>query len=69
MNAVNINVNVHPSAVIDIGAKIGQGSRIWHFTHVCAGAKIGKNVSIGQGEQELISGLNANVAAVSVNAI
>ena len=49
MNAVNINVNVHPSAVIDVGAKIGQGSRIWHFTHVCAGAKIGKNVSIGQG--------------------
>ena len=49
MTAVNINVNVHPSAVIDVGATIGQGSRIWHFTHVCAGAKIGKNVSIGQG--------------------
>ncbi len=49
MNAININVKVHPSAVIDAGAKIGEGSRIWHFTHISAEAKIGKNVSIAQG--------------------
>lgn len=49
MNAVHINVNVHPSAVVDSGARIGKGSRIWHFAHICAGANIGKNVSIGQG--------------------
>lgn len=38
----------HPSAIIDDGATIGEGSRIWHFTHICGGAKIGKDVSIGQ---------------------
>lgn len=44
-----MNINVHPSAIVDTGAIIGEGSRIWHFTHICAGAKIGANVSIGQG--------------------
>ena len=39
---------VHESAIIDDGAQIGEGSRIWHFVHVCAGAKIGKEVSLGQ---------------------
>jgi UDP-2-acetamido-3-amino-2,3-dideoxy-glucuronate N-acetyltransferase len=39
---------VHPSAIIDVGAQIGDGSRVWHFVHVCAEAKIGRNVSLGQ---------------------
>ena len=39
---------IHPSAIVDEGAQIGDGSRVWHFTHVCAGAKIGRNVSLGQ---------------------
>ena len=39
---------VHPSAIIDDGAVIGAGSRIWHWVHVCAGARIGKGVSLGQ---------------------
>lgn len=39
---------VHPSAFIDDGANIGEGSCIWHFSHISAGAKIGKNVSLGQ---------------------
>jgi UDP-2-acetamido-3-amino-2,3-dideoxy-glucuronate N-acetyltransferase len=30
------------------GAQIGEGSRVWHFAHVCAGARIGKGVSLGQ---------------------
>ena len=38
----------HPSAIVDDGAQIGEGSRIWHFVHVCAGARIGKGVSLGQ---------------------
>lgn len=38
----------HPSAVVDDGAQIGEGSRIWHFVHVCAGARIGRRVSLGQ---------------------
>lgn len=38
----------HPSAVVDEGAQIGADSRIWHFTHVSAGAQIGNGVSLGQ---------------------
>jgi UDP-2-acetamido-3-amino-2,3-dideoxy-glucuronate N-acetyltransferase len=38
----------HPTAIIDDGATIGNNSRIWHFSHVCAGARIGKEVSLGQ---------------------
>jgi UDP-2-acetamido-3-amino-2,3-dideoxy-glucuronate N-acetyltransferase len=41
-------VSIHPSAIVDQGAQIGDGSRIWHFAHVCGGAKIGRNVSLGQ---------------------
>ncbi|SFQ42187.1 UDP-2-acetamido-3-amino-2,3-dideoxy-glucuronate N-acetyltransferase [Geopseudomonas sagittaria] len=38
----------HPSAIVDDGAQIGEGSRVWHFVHVCGGARIGKGVSLGQ---------------------
>jgi len=38
----------HPTAVIDDGAEIGDGSKIWHFVHICGGAKIGQYVSLGQ---------------------
>ncbi|MDR5616626.1 acyltransferase [Arsenophonus sp.] len=38
----------HPSAIIDEGAQIGNGTRVWHFVHVCGGAVIGENVSLGQ---------------------
>jgi UDP-2-acetamido-3-amino-2,3-dideoxy-glucuronate N-acetyltransferase len=43
-----MNYTVHPSAIVDEGAQIGDGSRVWHFVHVCAGATIGKGVSLGQ---------------------
>ena len=39
---------IHPTAIVDDGAQIGEGSRVWHWVHVCAGAKIGKSVSLGQ---------------------
>lgn len=38
----------HDSAIVDDGAVVGEGSRIWHFTHVCAGARIGRGVVLGQ---------------------
>ncbi|MCB2261924.1 MAG: acetyltransferase [Candidatus Thiosymbion ectosymbiont of Robbea hypermnestra] len=38
----------HETAVIDAGARIGAGSRIWHWVHICAGARVGKEVSLGQ---------------------
>jgi UDP-2-acetamido-3-amino-2,3-dideoxy-glucuronate N-acetyltransferase len=40
---------VHPSAIVDEGAVLGAGTRVWHFAHVCAGARVGENCSLGQG--------------------
>jgi UDP-2-acetamido-3-amino-2,3-dideoxy-glucuronate N-acetyltransferase len=39
---------IHPSAIVDDGARIGEGSRVWHFVHICGGARIGRGVSLGQ---------------------
>lgn len=38
----------HPTSVIDDGAEIGEGTKVWHFSHVQPGSKIGKNCSLGQ---------------------
>lgn len=38
----------HPSAIVDEGATIGDGTRIWHFVHVSPGARIGERCSLGQ---------------------
>ena len=38
----------HESAIVDEGAEIGDGSRIWHFVHVSTGARIGRDVVLGQ---------------------
>ena len=43
-----MSVTIHPTAIIDDGAQIGDGTRIWHWVHVCAGALIGADVSLGQ---------------------
>ncbi|HKW85051.1 MAG TPA: N-acetyltransferase, partial [Burkholderiaceae bacterium] len=42
-------LQAHPSAIVDAGAQIGDGTRIWHFVHVSAGARIGAGCSLGQG--------------------
>ena len=42
------SLKIHPSAVVDEGAVVGDGTAIWHFSHVCAGAVIGKSCSLGQ---------------------
>lgn len=39
---------VHPTSTVDEPAEIGEGTRIWHFTHIMSGARIGKNCIIGQ---------------------
>ena len=41
-------VRVHETAIVDAGAQIGSGSRIWHWTHICGKARIGENCSLGQ---------------------
>jgi UDP-2-acetamido-3-amino-2,3-dideoxy-glucuronate N-acetyltransferase len=38
----------HSSTIVDDGAQIGDESRVWHYSHICGGARIGKSVSIGQ---------------------
>ena len=39
---------IHETAIIDEGAQIGEATRVWHFVHVCSGAKIGRYCSLGQ---------------------
>lgn len=39
---------IHPSAIVDEGATLGVDTRVWHFSHVCAGARIGAGCSLGQ---------------------
>jgi UDP-2-acetamido-3-amino-2,3-dideoxy-glucuronate N-acetyltransferase len=41
-------VVIHSSAIVDDGAQIGAGSRVWHFVHISAGAVIGERCSFGQ---------------------
>lgn len=41
-------MNKHETAIVDDGAQIGENTRLWHWTHVCAGARIGKGCSLGQ---------------------
>lgn len=36
------------SAIVDDGATLGEGTKVWHFSHVCSGATIGEGCSIGQ---------------------
>ncbi|MCE2917853.1 MAG: acyltransferase [Rubrivivax sp.] len=40
--------SIHPSAIVDAGAVIGDDSRVWHFAHICSGARIGRGCSFGQ---------------------
>lgn len=42
------NYTAHPSAVIDEGCEIGNGTKIWHFCHIMSNCKIGENCNIGQ---------------------
>ena len=44
----NINYWSHESAIIDDGATLGEGTKVWHFSHVCSGATIGEGCSLGQ---------------------
>jgi UDP-2-acetamido-3-amino-2,3-dideoxy-glucuronate N-acetyltransferase len=39
---------IHSTAIVDEGAQIGEGTRVWHWVHVCGRARIGKGCSLGQ---------------------
>ena len=43
-----MNYWCHESAIIDNGATLGEGTKVWHFSHVCSGAVIGERCSLGQ---------------------
>ena len=54
----------HETAVIDSGATIGMGTRIWHFTHIMSGAVIGEHCNLGQNvmvESGVVLGNNVKV--------
>jgi UDP-2-acetamido-3-amino-2,3-dideoxy-glucuronate N-acetyltransferase len=54
----------HPTAVIDEGCEIADGTKIWHFSHIMTGCKIGKNCNLGQNvvvSPEVILGNNVKV--------
>ena len=46
--SIHPSVSIHESAIVDAGATIGKDSRVWHFVHICAEAKIGERCSMGQ---------------------
>jgi len=55
---------VHPTAVIDDNVVIGDGTKVWHFSHIMSGATIGKNCNLGQNvvvSPEVILGDNVKV--------
>ncbi len=39
---------IHSTAIVDAGATIGEDTRVWHWVHVCAGARIGSSCTLGQ---------------------
>jgi UDP-2-acetamido-3-amino-2,3-dideoxy-glucuronate N-acetyltransferase len=41
-------VFIHPTAVVDEGSQLGEGTKVWHFCHVSAGARLGRNCNLGQ---------------------
>ena len=43
-----MSYTAHPTAIVDAGAAIGEGTRIWHWVHVSGGARIGPRCSLGQ---------------------
>lgn len=43
-----MDVYIHPSSIVDDGAQIGNGTKIWHFSHIYSGARIGQRCSFGQ---------------------
>lgn len=40
---------IHKTSIIDLDVEIGEDTKIWAFTHICSGTKIGKNCTIGEG--------------------
>lgn len=39
---------IHETAIVDEGAQLGAGTRVWHWSHICSGARVGEHCSFGQ---------------------
>ena len=58
------NYTVHPTAIVDEGAQIGENTRVWHWVHICGKAVIGRDCSFGQNVfvgNKVVSGNNVKV--------
>jgi UDP-2-acetamido-3-amino-2,3-dideoxy-glucuronate N-acetyltransferase len=54
----------HPTAIIDEGCEIGDGTKIWHFSHIMSNCKIGQNCNLGQNvvvSPEVVLGNNVKI--------
>ncbi|TAJ13606.1 N-acetyltransferase [Marinilabiliaceae bacterium JC017] len=59
-----MNYIAHETAIVDEGCKIGEGTRIWHFSHIMTGCIIGKHCNLGQNvvvSPEVVLGNNVKV--------
>lgn len=57
-------IDIHPTAIVYAGARVGDDTRVWHWTHSCAGAVIGRGCSFGQNvyvSNQVMIGDNARV--------
>lgn len=64
LNRHHMDYFAHETAVIDTGSAIGKGTKIWHFSHIMAGAVIGENCNIGQNvvvSPDVVLGRNVKV--------
>jgi UDP-2-acetamido-3-amino-2,3-dideoxy-glucuronate N-acetyltransferase len=55
---------IHPSAIVDEGCEIGENTKVWHFSHLMSGAKLGKGCNIGQNvvvSPDVVLGQNVKV--------
>lgn len=61
---MNSSYYVHPTAVVDEGCEIGPGTKVWHFSHIMPGCKLGENCNIGQNvviSPEVVLGKNVKI--------
>jgi UDP-2-acetamido-3-amino-2,3-dideoxy-glucuronate N-acetyltransferase len=59
-----MSVFIHPSAIVDEGCEIGNDTKIWHFSHIMTGCRIGEKCNIGQNvvvSPEVILGNNVKI--------
>lgn len=64
MSKIAADVVIHPTATIDDGCAIGAGTRVWHYSHVMSGARIGEGCSLGQNvfvARDVVVGNNAKI--------